>query len=116
MRWILLFAATLLTMQAQNTAEQLYVVTHVDLMPPFAEAGGKLLSEFAAQARRDPGAVRYEVLIEPSRRNHLTLVSVWESRAAFDRHLAAEHTRAFRQKLQPMLGSPFDERLHVLLP
>jgi quinol monooxygenase YgiN len=115
MRWILLLA-TVVTMQAQNLPERLYVVTHVDLMPPFAADGGKLLSEFAAQARRDPGALRYEVLVEPSRRNHLTLVSVWESREAFDRHLAAEHTRVFRQKLQPMLGSPFDERLHVLLP
>jgi quinol monooxygenase YgiN len=115
MRWMLWFAA-LLTMQAQNPQERLYVVTHVDLMPPFAEEGGKLLSEFAAQARRDPGAVRFEVLVEPARRNHLTLVTVWESREAFDRHLAAEHTRAFRQRLQPMLGSPFDERLHVQLP
>jgi quinol monooxygenase YgiN len=40
---------------------------------------------------------------------------VWENRAAFDAHLEAEHTREFRGKLQPMLGSPFDERLHVML-
>jgi quinol monooxygenase YgiN len=96
--------------------ERYYVVTHVDLMGPFATEGGKLLSEHAAESRRDPGAVRYEVFIEPSRKNHLTLVSVWESRDAFEKHAALAHTVRFREKLQPMLGGPLDERLHVLLP
>ena len=96
--------------------ERLYVVTHVDLMGAFIVDGGKLLSDHAAASRKDPGAVRYEVYIEPARKNHLTLVSAWESRDAFDRHSDLEHTRKFREKLQPMLGGPLDERLHVLLP
>jgi quinol monooxygenase YgiN len=44
------------------------------------------------------------------------MVEVWRSRQDFESHLAASHTRSFREKLQPMLGSPFDERLHKLLP
>ena len=95
--------------------ERIYVVTHVDLMPPFSADGAKLLTEFAAEARRDPGAVRYEILVEPARRNHVTIVSVWESRDLFEKHLSIPHTRVFREKLQPMLGGPLDERLHVLL-
>jgi quinol monooxygenase YgiN len=85
-------------------------------MGPVAADGGKLVSDHAAQSRKDPGAVRYEVYIEPNRKNHLTIVSVWESRDAFEKHSALEHTRQFREKLQPMLGGPLDERLHVLLP
>jgi quinol monooxygenase YgiN len=42
-------------------------------------------------------------------------VEVWENHAAFDAHLAADHSKQFREKLQPMLGSPFDERLHNIL-
>lgn len=92
----------------------LYVVTHVDVMPKSTAAGRELLSQFAAETRKDPGAVRVEVLEELGRPNHSTVVEVWEGRKAYDDHLAAEHTRAYRAKLQPMLGSPFDERLHRL--
>jgi quinol monooxygenase YgiN len=113
-RYLLLFCLAL-SLYAQPAAERLYVVTHVDLMGPFAADGGKLLTNFASEARRDPGAVRYEILVEPDRRNHVTIVSVWESRALFEKHLTLEHTRQFREKLQPMLGGPLDERWHVLL-
>ncbi|MEO8098592.1 MAG: putative quinol monooxygenase [Acidobacteriota bacterium] len=104
-----------ITLCAQS-AERLYVVTHVDLMGPSIADGSKLLNEHATESRKDPGAVRFEVFVEPARRNHLTIVSVWESRAAFDKHSDLEHTRRFREKLQPMLGGPLDERLHILLP
>jgi len=114
-RFLLLASVCGLALMAQ-APERLYVVTHVDLMGPFMEEGGKLLSAHAAESRRDPGSVRYEVFIEPARKNHLTIVSVWESREAFEKHSALEHTRKFREKLQPMLGGPLDERLHVLLP
>jgi quinol monooxygenase YgiN len=113
-RLLFLLGATLLAV-AQSATDRVYVVTHVDLMPPFIAAGGKLLTDFAVEARRDAGAVRYEVIVEPARRNHITVVSVWESRDLFEKHLAIAHTRAFRDKLQPMLGGPLDERLHVVL-
>lgn len=92
--------------------EKIYVVTHVDIMPTYTADGTRLLREFGAESRRDRGVVRFEVLQEPPRPNHFTIVAVWENQAAFEQHLAAEHTRNFRGKLQPLLGSPFDERLH----
>ena len=99
---------------AADAEEPLYVVTHVDVMPKFTAAGRELLAQFAADSRKDAGAVRIEVFEELGRPNHSTVVEVWESRKAYDDHLAADHTRAYRAKLQPMLGSPFDERLHRL--
>jgi quinol monooxygenase YgiN len=108
---LLLFAS--LAAFAQDA--KLYVVTHVDLMPNYIADGTPLLMKFAADSRKEKGAVRFELLQEPARKNHITLVSVWENQAAFDAHLEAEHTRQFREKLQPMLGGPLDERLHVNL-
>jgi quinol monooxygenase YgiN len=93
-------------------ADRIYVVMHVDIMPTYTADGTKLLREFGGDSRRDPGVVRFELLQEPSRPNHFTIVAVWENQAAFEKHLAADHTRSFRGKLQPLLGSPFDERLH----
>ena len=109
---LLLFALSLV-LSAQDT--RIYVVTHVDLMPNYAVDGAKLLKQFTLDSHNDKGAVRFELLGEPSRKNHFTIVSVWENEAAFDAHQEAEHTRQFREKVQPMLGGPLDERLHALV-
>jgi quinol monooxygenase YgiN len=110
---LLLFAASI-SLFGQD--EKLYVVTHVDLTPNYIADGVPLLQKFAADSRKDAGAVRFDLLQEPGRKNHLAIVSVWANQAAFDAHVEAEHTKQFREKLQPMLGSPLDERLHHSLP
>src|SRR4051812_15627626 len=102
---------------AEDTDEKLYVVTHVDVLGQTGAAeAAKMLHQFAIDSRNDQGSVRFEVLREPNRLNHFTIVEVWRTQRDFESHLAASHTKAFREKLQPMLGSPFDERLHNLLP
>jgi len=54
-------------------------------------------------------------VVEPGRRNHVAIVSVWDSQSAFDKHIGLASTRTFREKIQPMLGGPLDERLHITL-
>jgi quinol monooxygenase YgiN len=99
--------------------EAVYVVSHIDTIPNSAPAGSptaaELLKVLAAATTKETGCIRFEVLQQPDRTNHFTLVGVWRNQKAFDDHEAAAHTRQFRQKIQPMLGSPFDERLHRLL-
>jgi quinol monooxygenase YgiN len=90
-------------------------VTHVDIVPTQKAAGTKLVQQYVADTRKDPGLVRIEAGSEISRDNHISIEEVWESRKAFDDHVAAAHTRQFRQQLDPMLGSPYDERLHKSL-
>jgi quinol monooxygenase YgiN len=109
----LVFFAASLVVSAQDS--KLYVVTHVDLTPNYTADGTPLLQKFASDSRKDKGVVRFELLVDVSRKNHFTIVSVWENQAAFDAHLEANHTKQFREKLQPMLGSPFDERLHSIM-
>jgi quinol monooxygenase YgiN len=94
---------------------KLYVVTHVDLTPNYIADGTPLLAKFASDSRTEKGVVRFELLQEPNRKNHFTIVSVWENQPAFNAHLEADHTKQFREKIQPMLGGPLDERLHNLL-
>jgi quinol monooxygenase YgiN len=103
------------TAVAQNANEKLVVVTHVDLTPNYEADGTKLLQQFNAESHRDAGVVRFELLQDTGRPNHFTIVSVWENQKAFEQHEEASHTKQFREKLQPMLGSPFDERLHHIL-
>ena len=95
----------------------LYGVTHVDIAGrgEVLDQATSLIREFEADSRKDPGVVRFEVLQQDGHPNHFTIFEVWETRQAFEAHLAAPHTRHFREKLQPLLGSPFRESLHRLL-
>jgi quinol monooxygenase YgiN len=113
---LLLLAALPSPAPAQDPGQKVYVVTHVDIGgPALAAEGAKVLQQFATDSVKDPGSIRFELLREPNRINHFTIVEVWQSREAFEAHLTAPHSKAFREKIQPLLGSPFDERLHILL-
>ena len=96
-------------------AKALYAVSYIDVFPNFAADTNKLLLDLAANSRKEPGSKRFEVLRDVERTNHFTIVEVWENRAAYEKHLMAAHTRTFRDKIQPYLGSPFDTRLYNLL-
>lgn len=102
---------------AQDTAthDKIYVVTHVDIVPPNTAAGTKLVQQYVADSRKDKGFVRIEAGAQISRVNHISIVEVWQNQKAFDEHIAAAHTKEFRRQIDPMLGSPYDERLHLNL-
>lgn len=93
-----------------------YVVTHIDVTPNFAAATSKAIQQYAADSRQDPGFIRVEGMVQDGRANHFIISEVWQSREAFEAHTALPHTRDFRDTLHPMLGSPYDERLHSVLP
>jgi quinol monooxygenase YgiN len=110
MRFLLALIPILLTAQ-----EPVYVVTHVDLMPAGVPAGVAALKQFAGETIKEKGCVRFEVLQQDGRPNHLTLVGIWKDRKDFDAHDSARYTKEFREKMQPLIGSPWDERLHQLI-
>ena len=104
---------------AQQKAEAkpgaLYVVTYIDVFPNFTDDTLKALRQFATDSRKDHGSMRFEFLQDVVRTNHFSVVEVWQNRQAYDAHLTQEHTKRFREKIQPGLGSPFDERLYNLV-
>ena len=108
------FAAWALA-QEPAAHDRIYVVTHVDIIPPQAAAGTKLVQQYVVDTRKDKGLVRVEAGAEIARTNHISIVEVWQNQKAFDEHVAAAHTRQFRQQIDPTLGSPYDERLHLNL-
>jgi quinol monooxygenase YgiN len=90
----------------------IYAVTHVDFIPPKKDEGIAALSELVAPSRQDAGNIRFDVLQQTSRQNHLTVVEIWRDAAALEGHAVAAHTKKFRDQLLPMSGSLFDERLY----
>ena len=90
----------------------IYVLTHIDVIPPKKDEAIGLLKVLVPQSRRDTGNERFDVLQQASRPNHSFLVEVWRDRTARNAYVMAEHTRAFRGKLLPLQGSLYDERLY----
>jgi quinol monooxygenase YgiN len=89
-----------------------YVVTHVDLIPPKKDDGLAALKEVSGPSRAEPGNLRYEILQQNSRANHFTVVETWRNREAFETHEGAAHTRKLRDLLLPLQGALYDERLY----
>jgi quinol monooxygenase YgiN len=104
-----------LAVATASAAGTVYVVTHVDVIPPRKDDGMALLKRLAADSRRDPGNVRFDVVQQVNRPNHFTVIEVWADRRAVDTHGMAAHTKQFREQLAPMSGALYDERLYTVL-
>lgn len=92
--------------------QAVYIVTHVDVIPAPGTDPGGILKTLAIASRAEAGNVRFDVLQHRERANHFTLVETWENPAALEAHAAAAHTKAYRLAIQPLSGSPIDERLY----
>jgi quinol monooxygenase YgiN len=85
-----------------------YVVSHVDVAPnPQVPV---LLRQLADASRKEAGNLRFDVLQHTMRANHFTVIEAWRNQQALDAHVAAAHTKQYRDTLQPLTGSPLDER------
>ena len=41
------------------------------------------------------------------------MIETWQNNKTFDAHVAAAHTKQYRDELLPMTGSPLDERVSL---
>jgi quinol monooxygenase YgiN len=90
--------------------QAIVIVSHVDVAPnPQVPV---LLRRLADASRMEPGNVRFDVMQHTMRANHFTVVEIWRDEKAFDAHVAAALTRKYRDELQPLTGSPLDERIY----
>ena len=91
-------------------ATQVIVLAHVDVAPNPQVA--VMLKDLAEASRKEPGNVRFDVVQHTMRANHFTVLEVWRDQKALDSHVSSPHTRQYRDTLQPMTGSPLDERVY----
>jgi quinol monooxygenase YgiN len=95
--------------------DAIYAVTHVDVIPPSKDDCMVMLKKLAEDTRKEPNAERFEAWVQNNRANHFTVTEIWKNRAAHDAHIATASTREFREKLGPMSGALYDERLYKSL-
>jgi quinol monooxygenase YgiN len=88
------------------------VASHVDVPPPRKDEIIAVLNPLAEQSRKGAGNEGFGVWQQTSRPNHFTVVEVWRDQKAYDARGSAAPQRTFRDKLGPMLGALYDERLY----
>jgi quinol monooxygenase YgiN len=89
------------------------VVTHIDIIPQHMDQGLPLLQQFVRDSRRDPGVRAFILITWAPTNNHFQILEFYDSLAAFNAHVSAAHTVAFRTAFQPNIGSPIDERRYT---
>jgi quinol monooxygenase YgiN len=121
-----------------------YVVTHADIIPPeqFAPCkrqiketgpcGNDMLKKLAADSRKHAGMMRFDILTQANRPNHMTVVEMWDSADAQHKHTVSADVKTFRDALSgivpgsgvnadplfvlnPLTGSLYDERVYKRL-
>ena len=124
-----------------GTKSTVYVVTHADIIPPeqfppckrqvkeTGPCGNAMLTKLAADSRKHKGMMRFDVLTQANRPNHMTVVEMWSSSKAQRKHTVASEVKGFRDALSgvvpgsgvnsnplfvlnPLTGSLYDERIY----
>jgi quinol monooxygenase YgiN len=90
----------------------IYAITHVDVTPATKDDCIAMLKKLAEDTRKDANSERFEAWQQNNRANHFTVTEIWKDRPAVDAHIVAASTKDFRDKLGPMSGALYDERLY----
>ena len=93
-------------------ARQIFVITHLDIIPTFVDQARPVLDDFVSVAAGHAGVQTFAMLSWVPTTNHFQLIEVFANEKAFNAHVSAQDTVDFRHDLQPTIGAPYDERLY----
>jgi quinol monooxygenase YgiN len=99
----------------ESRSGAIYVVTHVDVIPAGKDDCVAALKAMSVDTASDPGNISYQALQQANRGNHFTVIEAWTDRKALDAHAMVAHTRAFRERISPVAGALYDERIYKAL-
>ena len=107
-----LLALTLAMTQVVTAQDNtpVFSVAYVEIKPSSAEQAISLLRTYATASQAESGNLRFQILQRTGRPNHFAILDAWEDQRALDDHAATAHTRDFRDSLEALLYSPYDER------
>jgi len=108
---VLMPIVSMQTTYAQDNA--VYAVSYIDVAPAARGMATSLLRQLANASRKDEGNLRFDILQRTAPSNQFAIVAVWKDQKAYDAHLAAAHSKEFREKIKPHLISAIDDRVHT---
>jgi quinol monooxygenase YgiN len=94
------------------SSDAIVILTHVDVVPTQVEPGTAKVKAFVEEGRNAAGNLRFDDVVQANRKNHFTVIEVWNSAADKSAWISSKTARAFREELQPMSGALYDERVY----
>jgi quinol monooxygenase YgiN len=88
------------------------VMTHIDVIPPTLDQARARIKQLVDSNRHHHANLRFDVLVQTNRANHMTLIEGWKQLTDKNAESAASETISFRHDLLPLSGSPYDERIY----
>jgi quinol monooxygenase YgiN len=95
---------------ADAADSNLYVIAELVSKPDKADDLRKLLVEFVAGARKEPGCKHYSLLEDRKQSGRFLTFETWTDQAALDAHMKTPALQAAGPKLQPILAKPFTQQ------
>lgn len=90
-----------------------YLHVYIEAAPSAASKVAALLKDMAAAARKESGVLRFDVLRRVAPSNQFAIVGTWKDEASLDAHQAGAATKKFREKVEPLLLAPLDDRVCI---
>jgi quinol monooxygenase YgiN len=84
----------------------LHVIADLAAKPEAADEFRRLLTEFAAKARQEPGCKHYSLLEDPAKPGQIYTFEIWADKGALDAHMKTPDIMALIPKLNAMWAKP----------
>ena len=98
---------------AQESADTArYAVTYVSVRPAARMSAITAFRQYREASRKEAGYVRFELFEQLGPQGNFAIVETWKDQQAFDAHGGAAHTRQYRDALQPLRVTGYDERAY----
>lgn len=97
---------------APDPAAPVYVIGYIDVQNAVKPQAMALLKQFRTACAREDGNQRCEVVQRMEQQNEFATLEIWKDQASFQAHAKGAGAQ-LRDRLKPILGSPYDERVHT---
>jgi quinol monooxygenase YgiN len=99
---------------APNPDAPVYAVSYIDVLARQKSLGMTVLKQFRSACAGEAGNLRCEAIQRMEQQNEFAILEVWKDQKAYETHAAGAGAQ-LRDKLKPILASPYDERVHTAL-
>ncbi|MGB6944138.1 MAG: antibiotic biosynthesis monooxygenase [Bryobacteraceae bacterium] len=111
---LLLISTVLLGAQAPPDGTA-YSVAYVDILPASRTAAITALKQYRDASRKDDGFQRIEFFEQAGRPAHFCIIETWANSRDLEAHAVSPNTKDFRNKIDPMRLSDYDQRPYKTL-
>jgi quinol monooxygenase YgiN len=116
MQRLLLFLISTVLLGAQAPPDSTaYSVAYVDILPASRTAAIAALKQYRDASRKDDGFQRIEFFEQAGRPAHFCIIETWSNSRDLDTHTASANAKDFRNKIDSMRLSDYDQRPYKTL-